>query len=61
VNPLSIEQINNLIKNHQAIYDLKVDKKIQKIGHGNKLEKYKLKKLPSYINNNLEKFKDWLD
>ncbi len=61
VNPLSVEQINNLIKNHQAIYDLKVDKKIQKIGHGNKLEKYELKKLPTYISNNLEKFKDWLD
>ena len=61
VNPLSVEQINDLIKNHQAIYDLKVDKKIQKIGHGNKLEKYELKKLPLYINKNLEKFKDWLD
>ena len=61
VNPLSINEIDNLIKNQQAIYDLKVDKKVQKIGHGNKLEKYDLKKLPSYINNNLEKFKDWID
>ena len=61
LNPLSIEEINNLIKNQQAIYDLKVDKRVQKIGHGNKLEKYDLKKLPSYINNNLDKFKDWID
>ena len=61
LNPLSVEEINNLIKNHQAIYDLKVDKRAQKIGHGNKLEKYDLKKLPSYINNNLDKFKDWID
>ena len=61
VNPLSINEIDSLIKNQQAIYDLKVDKKVQKIGHGNKLEKCDLKKLPSYINNNLEKFKDWID
>ena len=61
VNPLSIEEINNLIENQEAIYDLKVDKRVQKIGHGNKLEKYDLKKLPSYINNNFDKFKDWLD
>ena len=25
------------------------------------LEKYNLNKLPSYINNNLDKFKDWID
>ena len=60
-NPLSIKEIENLINNQQAIYDLNVDKRIQKIGQGNKLEKYDLKKLPSYINNNLEKFKDWIN
>jgi beta-1,4-mannosyl-glycoprotein beta-1,4-N-acetylglucosaminyltransferase len=61
VNPLSIDEIDNFIKNKQAIYDLKVDKRVQKIGHGSKLQKYDLKKLPSYINNNLDKFKDWID
>ncbi len=61
LNPLSVEEIDNLIKNHQAIYDLKVDKRVQKIGYGNKLEKCDLKKLPSYINNNLNKFKDWIE
>ena len=61
VNPLSITEISNLIKNKQAIYDLKLDKRIQKIGKGNKLEKYDLNKLPSYINDNLEKFKSWID
>ena len=61
VNPMSIEEIDKLIVNQQAIYDLSLDKKFQKIGHGNKLEKYDLKKLPTYINNNLEKFKDWID
>ena len=61
INPLSIEEIENLIKNKKAIYDLTTDKRNQKIGDGNKLEKYDLNKLPSYINNNLEKFKDWID
>ena len=61
LNPLSVEEIDNLIKNHQAIYDLKVDKRVQKIGYGNELEKCDLKKLPSYINNNLNKFKDWIE
>ena len=60
-DPLSIEEIDKLILNQQAIYDLNVDKKIQKIGRGNKLEKYDLNKLPLYINNNLVKFKDWID
>ena len=60
-NPLSVSEISNLIKNQQAIYDLKVDKRVQKIGHGNKLERYDLERLPSYINDNLDKFKDWID
>ncbi len=61
INPLTIKEIENLIKNKKAIYDLTIDKRNQKIGEGNKLEKYELKKLPSYINDNLEKFKDWID
>lgn len=60
VKPLSVDEIDQLITTQQAIYDLNLDKKIQKIGHGNKLEKYELNKLPSYISNNLEKFKDWI-
>ena len=61
LDPLSKEQIEKLIKNKTAIYDLTVDKRRQKIGDGKKLEKYNLNQLPSYINNNLEKFKDWID
>ena len=61
VNPLSISEIDGLIKNKEAIYNLKVDKKAQKIGHGNKLNIYDIKKLPSYISSNKEKFKEWID
>ena len=60
-NPMSEKEISEIIKNKQAIYDLKIYKKLNKIGDGSKLEKYDLEKLPSYINNNLNKFKDWID
>ena len=61
VNPLSLEEIKNIIKNKQAIYDLKVDKRAQKIGNGNELENYDIKKLPTYIYKNLDKFKEWIN
>ena len=61
LDPLSVEEIENLIKNKKAVYDLTIDKRSQKMGDGNKLEKYDLDKLPPYINTNLIKFKDWLD
>ena len=60
-NPMSENEISKIINNKQAIYDLKIDKKLNKIGDGSKLEKYELKNLPSYINNNIDKFKDWID
>ena len=56
LEPLSINEIENLIKNKTAIYDLSIDKRDQKIGDGKKLIKYDLNKLPSYIYNNLNKF-----
>ena len=57
----NIDEIEYLIRNKKAIYDLTIDKRNKKIGDGNKLEKYDLNKLPSYINNNLIKFKKWID
>ena len=61
INPLSIKEIEDLIKNKKAIYDLTIDKRNQKIGAGNLLERYDLNKLPSYINKNLKKFEKWID
>ena len=61
VNPMSKNEINEIIKNKQAIYDLKVDKRVNKIGDGSKLEKYPLDKLPKFLKNNLNKYKDWID
>ena len=61
LNPLSVDQINEIIKNKQAIYDLKVDKTDNKIGNGNFLKKFELNKLPEYIISNQNKFSDWID
>jgi len=60
-NPLSVDQIDKIIKNKQAIYDLKVDKTINKIGNGSILEKFEFNKLPEYIVTNKDKFLDWID
>ena len=62
LNPLSIKDINKIINNKTAVYDLKVDKRIDKIGGtGAKLTKGNLKKLPIYLQNNLKKYKKWID
>ncbi len=60
-NPLSVEEINSLIRNKQAIYDLKVDKRVNKIGDGSKLEKYPTHKLPKFLQDNLNDYKEWID
>ncbi len=60
-NPMSIKEIDEIIKNKQAIYDLKVDKKVNKIGDGSKLEKYPINKLPKFLQNNLKNFEKWID
>ena len=61
LNPLAVDDIEKLIKNKKAIYDLRVDKRSQKIGDGTRLENYDIKKLPNYIKDNLDKFKEWID
>lgn len=58
---LSVEEINELVKKKQAIYDLRVDKRVNKVGNGVILENFEIKNLPNYINENLEKYKKWLD
>ena len=61
LNPLSSSEIDELIKNKKAIYDLNADKRSQKFGNGIELENYDIKKLPNYIYKNLDKFKDWIN
>ena len=61
INPMSTKEIENIIKNKKAIYDLKVDKKDNKIGNGNKLEKYPLDKLPKFLQDNINIYQEWID
>ena len=59
--PLSVGEIDKIIKNKQAIYDLKVDKTVNKIGNGSILVKFELNKLPNYIQINQKNLKEWMD
>ena len=61
LQPLSTEGIKKIMNNKQAIYDLRVDKTVNKIGTGDQLEKYNLENLPETIKLNLDKYKKWLD
>ncbi len=61
LEPINLEGIKTIMKNKQAIYDLKVDKRLNKIGTGSKLENCSLDSLPETIKLNLEKYKKWLD
>ena len=61
INPMTITEIEDIIKNKQAIYDLTVDKTVNKIGNGNRLEKYPIEKLPKFLQNNLGSYREWID
>ena len=61
VQSLTVEEIKNIIENKQAIYDLKVDKRVNKIGNGSKLVKFEFDKLPIYIQQNKHNLMKWLD
>ena len=60
-NPLTINQIDEIIKNKKAIYNLNVDKSLNKFENGNKLEKFESNKLPIYIQKNKDNFNEWMD
>jgi beta-1,4-mannosyl-glycoprotein beta-1,4-N-acetylglucosaminyltransferase len=59
--PLSVKEIETVIKDKKAIYDLQVDKTVNKIGNGSRLEKFEFDKLPIYIQKNKGALKEWID
>ena len=61
IEPLSTEKIDKIINEKKPIYDLKVDQRESKFNKGKKLTTIDLKLLPDYIQNNIEKYKLWLD
>jgi len=60
---LGKEKIEELIKNNSTIYDMFADKTSKKYNDESRqqLEKFDVNKLPLYIQNNFNKYKDWID
>ena len=58
---INLEDIRKIIKNKYAIYDLNVDQRDNKIGHGKKLINLEDKSLPNYIIKNKKNFSMWFD
>ena len=61
VNPITSDEIKKIMNDKIAIYDLSLDKRTQKIGHGKKLQKYSLEKLPKFLQNNIVNYQEWID
>ncbi len=59
-NPLSESEINEIIKNKIAIYDLQADQRKNKLG-GKKLENYPVQNLPKYLIENIKSYEKWID
>ena len=49
------------MKDKRAIYNLRVDKSLNKFEQGDKLEKFEFNKLPIYIQKNKDNIKEWID
>ena len=61
LNPVGVEGIEKMINNKRTIYNIKADQKEHKFDGINKLSKIDINLLPSYILENKDKFKDWID
>ncbi len=60
-DPISVDKIKEIMDNKKAIYDLKIDKRLNKIGNGGKLEKCPIDMLPKFLQDNKNKYKEWID
>lgn len=61
LNPVGVEGIEKMINSKRTIYNIKADQKENKFDGINKLSKIDINLLPSYILENKDKFKDWID
>ena len=61
LNPVSVKRIEEMIANKKTIYNLKVDSRSNKFDDGNELIRIDLNLLPDYIQNNKNRFKDWIE
>ena len=58
---LNPEIIEKLIKEKKALYNYNADQRENKWSNNTKLEKINLEFLPDYINENLDKYQNWLN
>ena len=61
MNPVGEKGIEEMIKNKKTIYNIKADQKENKFDGTNKLNKIDINLLPSYILENKDKLKDWIE
>ena len=61
LNPVGEKGIQEMINNRKTIYNLKADQKENKFDGSNKLNKININLLPSYILENKDKLKDWIE
>ncbi len=61
MNPIDKDKISKLIEEKKAIYNLKVDSRLNKFDDGNKLTKLDLSLLPQYVKDNISMFSDWIE
>ena len=61
LNPIGVKNIEKRIKSRESVYNLSIDKRVNKFSSGVKLKILEENELPKYLIENKKKFKDWLD
>ena len=61
LSQITDQKIKNKMQNKESIYSLKTDMKNSKFKSGEKLIVSETSELPTYIQNNLNKYKQWLE
>ena len=61
LSSLNIKKIEDMIKNRESVYNLGVDQRTNQFEKGQKLDILETDKLPSYIQQNQNKYKQWLE
>lgn len=60
LNPIGVKNIAERIKNRESVYNLSIDKRVNKFSAGVKLDILELENLPKYLVENKDQFKKWL-
>ena len=61
LNPLGTDKIEQMIRQKKSVYDLSVDMRSSQFGKGQNLTTININELPKYIQENVDKYKLWLD